>query len=158
MTQLFHITSLHSAISIIRTGRFHPASQNPLCADAGVNSFIVGRQANLDQCFEGVGARLIFDWNGPIKRPGNFPLRPDVLYVYGAWRAFIPVGSQRFLNVVGLDCQPDEWRDLEINAPWGCDLPGVSRWWKSKHGAKVRQEVEGLIGHRPSVKVGNLAT
>lgn len=127
MTQLFHITSLHSAISIIRTGRFNPVSQNPLCADAGVNAFIVGRQANLGQHFEQVGVRLILDWHGPIELPGNFPLRPNVLYDYGAWRAFIPAGSQLYLNVAGLDCSPDAWADLETDTPSAGDLSGVTR-------------------------------
>lgn len=155
MIQLFHITSLHSAISIIRTGRFIPVSQNPLCADAGLNSFIVGRQANLGQHFEQVGVRLILDWHGPIELPGNFPLPPDVLYDYGPWRTFIPVGSQRYLNVAGLDCLPEAWDELSTGISWAGDLFGVTRVWKPKRGAKVRQEVEGLIGGYPSIQVGD---
>lgn len=155
MIKLSHITSLHSAVSIIRTGRFNPVSQDPLCADAGINSFIDGREANLDQHFEEVGARLILNWHGPVQLPGNFPLQTDVLYDYGPWRAFIPVGSQRYLNVASLECSPGGWADLETVSSWTRSLFGVTRLWKSKHGAKARQEVGKLISRYPSVRIGN---
>lgn len=93
--QVYHITSQDSAASIIKSGRYYPVSTNPLNNDSGLNCFCFNQSYNLNQCFGGVGAKIVFDWTGPyqITLPSTPPpLSQNMLHDQSPWRCFIRGG------------------------------------------------------------------
>ena len=104
--RLYHITSPNCALKIIDSGRFIPASRHPLNNDNGLNCFAFVPGFQMGQKFEQEGARIIFEWSGPIaltRLDTSPPLPPSVLHNQHPWRCFVravpPNGQLRAIAI-----------------------------------------------------------
>lgn len=127
--RIFHITSPASVVAIVESGTFYPVSDHPLNNDNGLNCFCYKRGYRMGQHFEGVGARLILEWSGPVAmtHPGTSPPLPtDMLHDQHPWRCFIRGGTNdQFLRVIGIhfaDGAIDSILDLPL---WHRFLPAA---------------------------------
>ncbi|WP_437889547.1 hypothetical protein [Phytobacter sp. V91] len=111
----------------------------------------------------GAGARLIFEWTGPIKNslePYGYP--PDILYDQHPHRGFIPVGSQSHLYLVGLELTDGaSWQTVIPKPEFKLTRPnGWKSWLLSKHPqwledevSRIEKEVADIIKSRALVKI-----
>lgn len=125
--RLYHFTSASNAKAIMDSGKFKPASLHPLNNDNGLNCFAFRSGYRLGQCFEGTGARLVMEWNGPVETTNQNvspPLAPDVLHDQHPWRCFVRGGSKTgtlFMTAIRFD---KETVDAMVPIPgWHEHLP-----------------------------------
>lgn len=131
LLRVYHITSIASAVAIIESGTFHPASKNPLNNDNGLNCFLYKPGYWMGQIFEGEGARLILEWTGQMveTHPDTSPpLPPDVLHDQHPWRCFIRGGTKtHFVRVIGVRAAKSEVDSFLEPPSWHQLLPTSMR-------------------------------
>lgn len=129
--RIFHITSPTCALAIVESGIFYPASTHRLNNDNGLNCFDARPGYRMGQCFEGVGARLVLEWNGPVvaTHPNTSPpLTPDLLHIQHPWRCFIRGGTNKqLLRVVGIQFSEDALGAVLEAPDWHSFLPTCMR-------------------------------
>jgi hypothetical protein len=94
--RLYHITSPESAMAVMDSGKFYPASTYRLNNDNGLNCFSFKPGYRLGQRFEGEGAKIILEWTGPVAithQDTSPPLLTDILHDQFPWRCFVRGGS-----------------------------------------------------------------
>ena len=108
--KIVHVTSIGSALAIMRSRVFLPASPDPLNGDAGLNGLELSRSHECnDWWLTGTGARLPFEWGGPVDNSTTVPLAPNVLHDDMPYRVVVPAGTTRHLTLVGFEADPDVW-------------------------------------------------
>ncbi len=150
MPTLIHHTSLDRAISIVRTCVYKPAQS---AGDEGLNAFVVGKPMNRGQWIEATGAVLKFDWSGPTRVNNVSPFEPNVLHENLPWRAFVPVGSTKYLRVIGLEADNEAWENQIETTPWYCLSGKMKAAYRQKHAKILKRKIEDRIATHPSVEV-----
>lgn len=125
--RIYHITSPQNAVAIIENNIFYPASNHQLNNDNGLNGFCYKRIYMKRQCFEGVGAKLILEWSGPIEDTDMNtppPLPPNILHIQNPWRCFIRGGTDaQYIRIVGVLFYDDQLDSILALPSWHCLLP-----------------------------------
>lgn len=149
MIKFIHITSLQSALSIMRTGKFRPVKGTD--SDAGLNGLQLGRLGWDEQSFTGSGAGLLFEWTGPVEIGTGSS--PDNLYDQMPHRIFIPGGTQRHLRLTGFIAAPQTWDRHHVDLPWYCI--GQNRRARARRRAivELHAEIDGLLESNRQVSV-----
>lgn len=157
MTILIHETAPGIALLIIKSRIFQAGT---IIGDSGVNAEIVGHVAgpyNPDQA-AARGAILKFEWLGPVSKQefeNGYP--PDVLYDQHPHRAFIPVGSTKYLRLIDVELRIGvSWRDLTYTPERGQPrlLTKWCSWIRQWEEKRIGREVVRVVNTRPLVMVG----
>lgn len=121
---IYHYTDLKSALNIILTKKYIAYSNNIYNGDSGLNSFTMLQGVfNYEQNFNKTGVILVFDWSGKVEENVSiyfqtYKMKPDCMYIQGAWRSFIPVNSSsKFLKVVDIIIENNEAIEELIEYP-----------------------------------------
>lgn len=152
--KIVHITSIDAALSIIRSRTFVPASTDPLNGDAGLNGLELSQSHECnDWWFTGTGARLLFEWDGPVDTSTTVPLSPNVLHDDMPYRVVVPAGTTRHLALTGFEPDPDLWTAYPL-LPWYCLTPASQN--RARHRALVRlqRQIDAIVAARPAIRVG----
>ena len=150
--QLFHITSLKNAYSIVSTGRYRPCYPNPLAQDSGMNAGIVGEFLS-HQAFEATGVKLIFEWSGPVSEVSSFPLPKNLLLVNLPWRVVVSHGTTQGLTAIGIEVEDvGQYRDLVRQpAAW---LPRVLKdYWLERRVRRFKARLAAMLAQKPNIIV-----
>ena len=100
MSAIYHTTAPSQAHAVVSQGRYTPVSTNPLNADSGLNCFSKAQQFWPNQALGGYGARIYFQWQGPMAAlpVGTVPPLPTgILLDQAPWRLHLrgPIGAQQ---------------------------------------------------------------
>ncbi|WP_041208947.1 hypothetical protein [Aeromonas jandaei] len=110
--RLVHYCSSDALFEILKSRRFIAAYPSPSAGDSGINCFILGREYNFAQEFNGRGAYLYIEWSGEAIEVSNdkeFPLEPNILHNQERWRAIIPKGTDtNLIKVVDFEVERGE--------------------------------------------------
>lgn len=113
-----HVTSLSSAINIIQTGHYKPASRNPLHGDVGLNCL----NGTPNNTYAGNGVILKLNWTGQLPIMNLYlqePYCPNKIYDEGPWRLFVPIGTSKYLTfnslVINSNVQLEEYLVSKTN-------------------------------------------
>lgn len=149
MIKFFHITSLEAAISILRSGTFHPVQG--MQSDAGLNGFECDRPRWTNQYFGGEGAALHLEWSGPVQVGDGYT--PNILFDQMPHRLFVPAGTDKHLHLTGLAVEPEAWGEFDVHLP--LYIFGETRRARARHKAivAVQAKTESLIKMRPKISV-----
>ncbi|SDG90515.1 hypothetical protein [Pelagibacterium luteolum] len=156
MIEFAHITSVSSALKILRSKVYRPAQ--PQRSDAGLYGLIANdRSTYSEPTSEYGGARLHFEWTGPVTtRPDWEPPRnpsPNMLNHHLPFRVFVPIGTTRHLRLTGLEITPGGWAN-DLAVPWHCTM--FSAWdCRQKMKIKIQAEIEKMAEMKPNVIVSS---
>lgn len=152
--QIFHITSLRNAYSIVKSGRYIPCYSNPLAQDSGLNAGILGEEL-VHQAFEFTGARLILQWDGPTTTHNSFPLPKNVLLNSLPWRVMISHGTTEGLTAVRIEVEDQSQYDEIIGAPpfWAL-TQRMKSYWRSNKIRSLNSDIETYLITQPKIIVG----
>jgi hypothetical protein len=149
MVTFMHITSLESALSILRSGQFHPVWGTP--ADAGLNGLQLGRVGWNEQYFTGTGVRLFFQWSGPVEiGPGS---TPNVLFDQMPHRVFVPIETREHLRLTGFTAAPLTWQQHQFEIPWHCFGRAGRARVRLRALVELQAEIDSIVEARPHVCV-----
>lgn len=157
MIEFAHITSLASALAIMRSLTFHPIQ--PDGGDAGLNGLAVDRRpARTRQHFEGLGVYLFFEWSGPIWKWDDltdghrtWDPQPNILIDQMPFRVFVPNGTMRHLTLTGLEVKPEAWEE-QLEFPPSSAMLGW-RIFRRRIKFRIEAEIEQIAKLRPNVTV-----
>ncbi|MAN76217.1 MAG: hypothetical protein CML24_03205 [Rhizobiales bacterium] len=149
MIEFMHITSLESALSILRSGRFHPVRGTQ--ADAGLNGLQLGRVGWNEQYFTGIGVRLFFQWSGPVEiGPGT---TPNVLFDQMPHRVFVPAGTDQDLRLTGFKAAATTWEQHQFEIPWYCFGPSNRARARLRAMVNLQAEIDSILETKPLISV-----
>lgn len=154
-----HETSPAIAVRIARCGKF---CAGPILGDSGMNALIVDHAAGpyaSDQAAER-GALMRFDWSGPVGSGTHvlgYP--PNELQDQHPHRALVPVGTNRFLRLVGIRLtRGSSWKDAVVEPrltptsviPW---LLSKKAGWKQRQADLIGNEMRAIVAQKRSISV-----
>ncbi|RDE07567.1 hypothetical protein [Pelagibacterium lacus] len=149
MIEFMHITSLDSALSILRSGHFHPVRGT--LADAGLNGLQSGRIGWNEQYFTGIGVRLFFEWSGPVEiGPGS---APNVLFDQMPHRVFVPAGTEQYLRLTGFRAAALTWQQRRFKIPWYCFGPARRERARRRAMVQLQAEIDSIVETKPYISV-----
>lgn len=149
MIKFMHITSLDSALSILRSKSFHPVRGT--LADAGLNGLQSGRIGWNEQYFTGIGVRLFFEWSGRVAiGPGS---APNILFDQMPHRVFVPAGTDKYLRLTGFTAAPATWQQRQFDIPWYCFGPANRARARLRAMVQLQAEIDSIVETRPSISV-----
>lgn len=164
MVELLHETNLFVALDVIKKKKF---LAGPILGDAGLNVEIKNHPKgfNPDQS-EGKGAILEFEWTGPTTTD-TYEIYPemDVLYDQHPHRAFLFVGSSKYLRLVNVKLKSGfQWSDT-ISPPTlvFSEILSASMWkdwlssfhtnWISNKENALINEIAKELDAKPLIKI-----
>jgi len=149
MIKFKHITSLESALSIMRSERYRPVRGT--ASDAGLNGLQLGRIGWDKQYFTGTGARLYFEWSGPVEfGPGS---APNVLFDQMPHRVFVPTGTDRHLRLTGFKAAPEAWEQYYVKLPWYFLGEAGRKRAHRRAMVQLQAEIDGIVEATPYISV-----
>lgn len=160
---LHHETAPAIALSVARSKR---CLAGPILSDSGLNVEIVGHakgpfHQGQAECR---GARLTFEWDGPIAaahEAHGYP--PDVLYDHHPHRGFVPVGTSKHLHLCGVTLMKGRsWTEAVFAPEFSVGMPvrAFARWigsrlpgWTMREALRIEREVSQIVAGRPQMRV-----
>ena len=133
-----------------------PKDMNPRDGDSGLNCFEDDRDYHFDQYFAATGAKIKFKWSGScVEKSINhqFPVDPNVLTRQERWRSIVPFGSDRFLQMTGIEADFSEWQALCEPAPRWLLISPLKKKWRNYKARVYQTKVETELASNPAIGV-----
>ena len=150
--EIFHITSLRNAYSILSSGRYRPCYPSPLAQDSGLNAGIVGQFLS-PQAFESTGVKIIFEWAGAVTQKNTFPLPHNTMLISLPWRVVVSHGTTKGLSAIGIEVD-DENQYLELVRQPPSWLPqAIKDYWIRREIKVIKSNLNSLLSKKPNIIV-----
>lgn len=173
---VYHVTSLASALSIMKSGKYIADKNFETSEDAWINLGIMGKILDLRGIFLGrKEVIMIFRWTGEIRRMVRTEdIEPDVLYDGMPTRALVRAGSSQFLNLIGIEIVHSaerfgekfdnikilgvRWEEPEISElfskrPFYAITEKQRKRWAYSQEAKLKNTIIKIIEEKPKIVI-----